>query len=228
MLPNDGFGSNFGHTQLFGQSVKDEIDAMNYKFNYFSLILIIFTLLFFPFHNSYGEDGGFTQKDRELLIQLNVRVNELEKRTDDRFIAMDKSMSDRFEAMNKSINARFEAMDKNMNNRFEAMDKNMNDRFGEMDKRMADQTSQFDKRMADLISIFIAIVASFAGIVAVTISFAVWDRRTMVKPFENKVKKAEEEIINNRSQIKKLIKVLRKIAPSNPQVAEALRAFSLL
>ena len=223
---------------------------MNYKFNYLSLVLIIFTLLFFPFHNSYGEDGGFTHKDRELLIQLNVRVNELEKRTDDRFIAMDKSMSDRFEAMNKSINARFEAMDKsinarfeamdksinarfeamdkNMNNRFAAMDKNMNDRFGEMDKRMTDQTSQFDKRMADLISIFIAIVASFAGIVAVTISFAVWDRRTMVKPFENKVKKAEEEIINNRSQIKKLIKVLRKIAPSNPQVAEALRAFSLL
>ena len=45
----------------------------------------------------------------------------------------------------------------------------------------------------------IAIISAFAGIVVVTISFAIWDRRTMIRPFATKVKDMEgrlEEVLS--------------------------------
>ena len=39
---------------------------------------------------------GFTQQDRDLLIELSVRVDELEKRMDERFEQVDKRFDDMF------------------------------------------------------------------------------------------------------------------------------------
>jgi len=40
--------------------------------------------------------NGFTQQDRDLLIELSVRVDELEKRMDERFEQVDKRFDDMF------------------------------------------------------------------------------------------------------------------------------------
>ncbi len=60
----------------------------------------------------------------------------------------------------------------------------MDKRFESMDKRFESMENRFDQ----LINIMIAIISAFAGIVMVTIGFAIWDRRTMIRPFETKVK----------------------------------------
>ena len=141
---------------------------------------------------------GFTQQDREMLIQLNIKVHELEKRVDQRLDQVDK----RFLELRADMDKRFEQVDK----RFE----------------------QVDNRLGDMFQLIVGILATFGGIVAVAISFALWDRRTMIRPFEDKVKKVEEKIAGNKKQIKSLIEAMRELASSNPKVAEVLRFFSLL
>lgn len=88
------------------------------KYNMKNIIFLGTILAFMPIYNLYAEDG-FTQKDRELLIELKVRIQEIDKR----FEQIDK----RFEQIDK----RFEQIDKrfeDVNKRFEDVDK----RFGDM------------------------------------------------------------------------------------------------
>jgi len=53
---------------------------------------------------------------------------------------------------------------------------------------MDNRFESIDKRFDQLINIMVAVICAFAGIVAVTIGFAIWDRRTMIRPFETKVR----------------------------------------
>jgi len=154
-----------------------------------SLMLLLVIVWSLPCVVRAGD--GFTQQDREMLIQLNIKVHELEKRVDQRLDQVDK---------------RFLELRSDMNKRFE----------------------QVDNRLSDMFQLIVGILATFGGIVAVAISFALWDRRTMIRPFEDKVKKVEEKIAGNKKQIKSLIEAMRELASSNPKVAEVLRSFSLL
>jgi len=53
----------------------------------------------------------------------------------------------------------------------------------EMDKRFEAMDNRFDQ----LNNLIIGIIGAFSAIVAVTIGFAIWDRRSMIRPFEDKV-----------------------------------------
>ncbi|HLP62499.1 MAG TPA: hypothetical protein VK186_26910 [Candidatus Deferrimicrobium sp.] len=96
---------------------------------------------------------GFTQQDRETLIELKATVREIDKR--------------------------FEQMDK----RFEQIDKRISELREDMNKRF----EQVDKRFEQMMNFVWILAALFGGMLAVTISFALWDRRTMILPFEKKV-----------------------------------------
>jgi len=63
--------------------------------------------------------------------------------------------------------------------RFEAIDK----RFETIDRRF----EAIDRRFDQLNNLIIGIIGAFSAIVAVTIGFAIWDRRSMIRPFEDKV-----------------------------------------
>jgi len=82
---------------------------------------------------------GFTQKDRELLITLKVKVEEIDKR-------------------------------------FEQVDK----RFEQIDKRF----EQFGKQIDQLFNFLWIFAVIFTSITVTTIGFAIWDRRSMIRPFE--------------------------------------------
>ena len=60
------------------------------------------------------------------------------------------------------------------------------------------------------------------------IGFALWDRRTMVRPFESKVKEIEEELSRNRQRLHALLEALRSLGQTDEKVAEVLRQFQLL
>ena len=129
--------------------------------------LIILFLFLGPFQ-AFCSDG-FTQKDRELLIALKVKMEEIDKR--------------------------FEQIDK----RFE----------------------QVDKRIDQLITFLWIVCGIFTAITASTIGFAIWDRRTMIRPFEYKIKEIEE------GKIDKVIASLRKLAESDSKLAEILKHYNL-
>jgi preprotein translocase subunit SecF len=122
------------------------------------VLMLFFLLLAFPYLSR--AQNGFTQKDRELLIRLDTKVTEMDKR---------------FEQVDK----RFAEMREDMNKRFEQVD----NRFGEM-------------------MTYIGILAAiFAAITVGTISFALWDRRTMIRPFESKVADLDKKITDNKAKI---------------------------
>jgi tetrahydromethanopterin S-methyltransferase subunit G len=110
----------------------------------------------------------------------------------------------------EQIDKRFEEIDK----RFQQIDK----RFEQIDKRF----EQIDKRIGEIITFMWMLVVIFSSITAATIGFAIWDRRTMIRPFEERIKKIEEE------KIDRTISVLRLLAESDTRIAEALKRYNLL
>ncbi len=112
--------------------------------------------------------SSFTQKDRELLIELRTRMMGIDKR----FEQVDKRV--------EQIDTRITELRTDSNKRFEELRADSNNRFDQMKS-------------------FIYILAGiFAAMTAATISFALWDRKTMIRPFETKVKEMDKEIAANR------------------------------
>jgi len=66
----------------------------------------------------------------------------------------------------------------------------------ELEKRMIERFEQVDKRFEENFTYIGYIIAVFGTMFAATIAFALWDRRTMIKPFETKIIEIESEILS--------------------------------
>ena len=154
--------------------------------------MLLFLLAAFP-SLSRGQNG-FSQKDRELLIRLDTKVAEMDKR--------------------------FVDLREDMNKRFEQVDK----RFEQVDKRF----EQVDKRFGEMMSYIGILAALFAAITVGTISFALWDRRSMIRPFESKVADLDKSIMDNKEKYESLITVLKDYASKNKKLADILQQYNLL
>jgi len=142
-----------------------------------SVVFFLISIMVIFLSSPVRASDGFTQKDRELLITLKVKVEEIDKR-------------------------------------FEQIDK----RFEQIDKRF----EQFGKQIGPLFNFLWIFAVIFTSITVTTIGFAIWDRRSMIRPFESKVKELEE------GKIDKVISSLRALAETDARVAEALRRYNLL
>ncbi len=87
-----------------------------------------------------------------------------------------------------------------------------------------DMNAQFD-RISNHMDVMLGV---FATLTAVTIGFAVWDRRTMIRPFESKVKAIEASLAGNTERLHILLEALRAAGKTDPNTAEVLRKFHLL
>jgi len=168
------------------------------------LSLSIFLLILF-IQVSYSKEVPFTQDDRERLIKIEATLKEFKESVDKRFEQVDRRFADLREDMNK---------------RFEQVDK----RFEQVDKRF----EQVDNRFNEIINTMWMLVAIFVGITGITISFALWDRRTMIKPFESKVKDIEEELSKDREKLREFIKAFQTLAKEDEKVKEVLKQLNLL
>ena len=89
------------------------------------------------------------------------------------------------------IEEKLEAFIDSTNQRFEDLHADMNARFEQVDKRFEEQQSFLQM-----------IVAAFAGLVAVVIGFALWDRRTMIKAASQELQaKLEQYSVQREQQI---------------------------
>ena len=147
---------------------------------------------------------NFTEEDRARMIRTETRLEAVEKRMEEGFTQMDK---------------RFEQVDK----RFEQVDK----RFEQVDKRF----EQVDKRFDDHLSYIGYMIGLFGTICAVIIGFTLWDRRSMIRPFETKMNEIDTELLklkNNKNTQLKIVSVLRELSKSNTKLAEILKWHKLL
>lgn len=155
--------------------------------------------------------------DREIVERL-TRLEEGQK-------AILREMDKRFEAMDR----RFEAIDK----RFDAIDKrfeSIDSRFGSIDSRFGSIDSQFDRinsQFDRLTKIMLAIFGSFVALVGCIIWFALWDRRSMVRPFETKINELEADITANSTKVHSIIDAFRALSKTDEQVASILKRFNL-
>ena len=93
---------------------------------------------------------------------------------------------------------------------------------------MNKQFDRIDKQFDRLVHIMLGIFGAFAALCGCTIWFALWDRRTMIRPFEDKVKKIEDDIAANRTKLHTLIDAFRSLSKTDEKVAGILKKFNLL
>ena len=107
-----------------------------------------------------------------------------------------------------------------------ALRSEMNARFEQVDKRFEDANVQITEIRQDMRNLMLL----FGGLVAATIGFAIWDRRTMVRPFETKVKIIDSAIEQLREEktANKILTALRELAKKDMPLAEVLRTYNLL
>ena len=91
-------------------------------------------------------------------------------------------------------------------------------RFEQVDKRLEEFRESVDKRFEQMMTFMWILASVFSGLVAVTIGFAVWDRKTALAPALRRSREVEERVE----------RVLRELAQEDPKVAEALRHAGLL
>ena len=139
----------------------------------------------------WAKEVPYTLEDRDRLIGLEATLREFKESVEKRFEQLDK----RLEEFQRSIDQRFEQVDK----RFE----------------------QVDKRFEEIMTFMWILASVFGGLVAATISFAVWDRRTALAPALRRSCEVEE-------REERLERALRELAQKDPNVAEALRHVGLL
>ena len=94
--------------------------------------------------------------------------------------------------------------------------------------RVDTQFDRIDKQFDRLVHIMLGIFGAFAALCGGTIWFALWDRRTMIRPFEDKVKKIEDDIAGNRTKLHTLIEAFRLLSKTDEKVAGILKKFNLL
>jgi len=87
-----------------------------------------------------------------------------------------------------------------------------------------DMNSQFGR----LTNIMIAIFGAFVTLVVGIIWFALWDRRSMIKPFEDKTVDMEEEISTNRTKLQKLVETFLELSKTDKKIETILKKLHLL
>ena len=87
----------------------------------------------------------------------------------------------------------------------------------QVDKRF----EQVDKRFEDMFTYIWIIAVIFGSLVAVTIGFAVWDRKTAIEPAIREIRKTDKKYDELRT-------ALKKYAEGEPKLAEILKTMGLL
>ena len=184
----------------------------------------------------YGQPTlGFTQEDRERIIRLETTLTLFMEATDQRFEQVDQRLLE----LRENMNIRFIELREDMNKRFEQADK----RFAQVDQRFEDMNNRFQQMMNTLQ----LIAGIFTVLTLGVIGFAYWDRRTIIRKakqetletLEGEAAPKEQAIIDRAvaqavQEIKKdhrlpdLLSALRKLAATDPPLANVLKEFHLL
>ena len=129
-------------------------------------------------------------------------------------------------------------MDKQLGQLRADMDKQLGQLRADMDKQIGQLRADVDRqnqRLRDDINaqfdrffpLLIGLLGTFTALVLATIGFALWDRRTMLRPVEGRVTSLEEEMAGTRPRSAALLEALRALSQRDPELATILKNFNL-
>ncbi len=122
------------------------------------------------------------------------------------------------------IEARLEGMENSIEKRFEQVDK----RFEQVDKRFMELREDMNKRFEQMFNFLWILATIFTAITGMAISFALWDRRTMIRPFESKVKQIEDRVEGvEKGGVETIMKILKEFASMDVKMGNVLKKFNL-
>ncbi len=98
----------------------------------------------------------------------------------------------------------------------------------DMNRQNQQLREDMDKQFARQFRLTLAVLGAFTALVVAIIGFALWDRRTMIRPFERTVRSLEEDLSTNRQRVEALLAALRSVSQRDPEVANVLKQFNLL
>lgn len=104
--------------------------------------------------------------------------------------------------------------------RFEFMQNQFDKRFEQFDKRF----EQVDSRFSDMFSYLNILLIIFSTVTAGIVSFALWDRRTII----GKSKSETIKVIEKEGKLSSLIKALRELAIKNKDLEIILKNYNLI
>ena len=181
----------------------------------------------------YGQPTlGFTQEDRERIIRLETTLTLFMEATDQRFIELREDMNKRFEQVDQ---------------RFIELREDMNNRSKQVDKRFVELREDMNNRFEQMMNTLQLIAGIFTVLTLGVIGFAYWDRRTIIRKakeetletlageaapkeqatIDRAVAQAVQEIKKDQ-RLPDLLSALRKLAATDPPLANVLKEFHLL
>ena len=98
----------------------------------------------------------------------------------------------------------------------------------DMDRQNQQLREDMNLQFARQFRLTLALLGAFSALVAAIIGFALWDRRTMLRPLERTVTDLSEDLSSNRQRLEALLDALRALGQRNPEVANVLKQFNLL
>ncbi len=96
--------------------------------------------------------------------------------------------------------------------------------------RMEAKMEQMDKRFDQMLTFMGWMVMAFVAMTGGVFAFAWWDRRSMIRPFEEKTKLMDIaiEALNNDKADIRVIKVLKDLSKTDAKLAELLKLHNIL
>ena len=98
----------------------------------------------------------------------------------------------------------------------------------DMNRQNQQLREDMNEQFARQFRLTLALLGAFSALVAAIIGFALWDRRTMLRPLERTVTNLTEDLSSNRQRLEALLDALRTLGQRNSEVASVLKQFNLL
>ncbi|MBF0622650.1 MAG: hypothetical protein HQL54_12055 [Magnetococcales bacterium] len=156
-----------------------------------------------------------------LSLPINAESVEIAPRISDREII--ESLAQLKEGQ-KQLNIRFNDMRTEIKTDIDGLRREVNTQSNQANQRM-------DRMHTTMLTLFGALVT----LIVALFGYIAWDRRTMMKPFQERLESLEKELHRDLdlqhpdgSRITRMLHALRELAKQDEKVATILRSFSLL
>ena len=158
--------------------------------------------------------------DREIA----ERLTRLETRLDEGLQGLRADI----QQLRADMNQQNQQLREDMNRQNQQLREDMDQLREDMNRQNQQLREDMNEQFARQFRLTVALLGAFTALVAAIIGFALWDRRTMLRPLERTVTGLTEDLSSNRQRLEALLDALRTLGQRNPEVAKVLKQFNLL
>ncbi len=168
--------------------------------------------------------------DREIIESLaNLRgdIKELK--------GGQQALNQRIDGLNQQLSQRIDGLNQQLSQRIDGLNQQLSQRIDDMNQRLDQRIDDMGQQLSQRINLVENLILTMLAAVFGLIGYIVWDRKTAMRPLENRLVHIESALEHDLelkspegSRLTRLIHALRELAVTDEKVAGVLRSFSLL